>query len=160
MDKPNTIELTPAAEAPVGAAPRGSKKTSKPTAVGPVATASDQSNQIARSVSKRAGAKPAPREGVQGVKAKNLAKTVADERPDMRHRSRSKKEQLIGLLSKPGGTRVSVLVERLGWQAHTVRAALSGLRKQGIAIAVSKSAKTGETVYAVTSAAGVNEASA
>ena len=42
-----------------------------------------------------------------------------------------------------------MIVERLGWQAHTVRAALSGLRKQGIEVAASKSAKTGETVYAI-----------
>lgn len=63
---------------------------------------------------------------------------------------KSKKDQLIGLLSKPNGARASVLVERLQWQAHTVRAALSGLRKQGYEIATSTSAKTGETVYAIT----------
>lgn len=62
----------------------------------------------------------------------------------------SKKDQLIGLLSKPNGARVSVIAERLQWQAHTVRAALSGLRKQGFEITTSKAAKTGETVYAIT----------
>jgi hypothetical protein len=62
----------------------------------------------------------------------------------------SKKIQLIGLLSKPNGARASVLGERLQWQAHTVRAALSGLRKQGFEITTSKAAKTGETVYAIT----------
>lgn len=63
---------------------------------------------------------------------------------------KSKKDQLIGLLTKPNGARVSVLGERLQWLPHTVRAALSGLRKQGFQIAASKSAKTGETVYAIT----------
>ncbi|MFZ2099913.1 MAG: DUF3489 domain-containing protein [Oricola sp.] len=63
--------------------------------------------------------------------------------------TKSKKDQLVALLSKPHGARISVIVERLGWQAHTVRAALSGLRKQGIEIATSKSAKTGETVYVI-----------
>lgn len=62
---------------------------------------------------------------------------------------KSKKDQLIALLSKPNGARVSVLVDRLGWQAHTVRAALSGLRKQGLGITTSKSTKTGEAVYAI-----------
>ncbi len=62
---------------------------------------------------------------------------------------KSKKDQLIALLSKPNGARISVLVERLGWQAHTVRAALSGLRKQGLEIATSKSPKTGEAVYVI-----------
>ena len=42
-----------------------------------------------------------------------------------------------------------MIVERLGWQAHTVRAALSGLRKQGFEIKTAKSRKTGETVYSI-----------
>lgn len=63
--------------------------------------------------------------------------------------AKSKKEQLVALLSKPSGARISVIMERLGWQAQTVRAALSGLRKQGVEIATSKSPKTGETVYAI-----------
>ena len=63
--------------------------------------------------------------------------------------AKSKKDQLVALLSKPSGARISVIVERLGWQAHTVRAALSGLRKQGVEVAMSKSPKTGETVYAI-----------
>lgn len=62
---------------------------------------------------------------------------------------RTKKDQLITLLSKPNGARASLIVERLGWQAHTVRAALSGLRKDGHPIVVSKSSKTGETVYTI-----------
>ena len=63
--------------------------------------------------------------------------------------AKSKKDQLVALLSKPNGARISVIVERLGWQAHTVRAALSGLRKQGVEVATSKAPKTGETVYTI-----------
>ncbi|MCI5074008.1 DUF3489 domain-containing protein [Oricola sp.] len=66
--------------------------------------------------------------------------------------AKSKKDQLVALLSKPNGARISVIVERLGWQAHTVRATISGLRKQGIEVTTSKSPKTGETVYAIVSA--------
>lgn len=72
---------------------------------------------------------------------------------------KSKKDQLIALLSKPNGTRVSVLVDRLGWQAHTVRAALSGLRKQGLGITTSKSAKTGEALYTIAARSGEEAAS-
>ncbi|TDK37560.1 DUF3489 domain-containing protein [Rhizobium deserti] len=63
--------------------------------------------------------------------------------------NKSKKDQLLALVTKPGGTRISVLTERLGWQAHTVRAALSGLRKQGHQILATKAPKTGEAVYQV-----------
>lgn len=66
-----------------------------------------------------------------------------------RQAGKSKKDQLITLLSKPNGARVSVIVEKLGWQAHTVRAALSGLRKQDFEITTSKSPRTGETVYTI-----------
>lgn len=72
---------------------------------------------------------------------------------------KSKKDQLIALLSKPNGARASVIAERLGWQAHTVRAALSGLRKQGHQIVTSKSPKTGETIYAI-AAQSVEQAAA
>jgi len=62
---------------------------------------------------------------------------------------KTKKDQLISLLAKPKGARVSSLCKALGWQKHTVRAALSGLRKQGMAIETSKSAKDGEAVYTI-----------
>jgi hypothetical protein len=60
---------------------------------------------------------------------------------------KSKKDQLAALIAKPGGAKISVLTERLGWQAHTVRAALSRLRKQGRQVLATKAPKTGEAVY-------------
>jgi len=63
--------------------------------------------------------------------------------------NKPKKDQLLALVTKPGGTRISVLSNRLGWQAHTVRAALSGLRKQGHQILANKAPKTGEAVYQI-----------
>lgn len=74
--------------------------------------------------------------------------------------AKSKKDQLVALLSKPNGARISVIVERLGWQAHTVRAALSGLRKQGVEVNTSKSPKTGETVYAIVACPKAEDADA
>ena len=72
--------------------------------------------------------------------------------------AKSKQDQLVALLSKPNGIRVSVISERLGWQAHTVRAAISGLRKRGYQVVTSKSPKTGEMVYAINAAPKENEA--
>ena len=161
MDNLKTIELNPNAEAPTSTAPRGAKKTPKSTAVGTTA-ASEQSNRNGQPAAKRKAVKPISAKGIGGGKAKKIAIKPADAKPGTRNNGKSKKKQLIGLLSKPGGARVSVLVDRLGWQAHTVRAALSGLRKQGFSVAVSKFARTGETVYAITSARAIeaNEASA
>ena len=43
-------------------------------------------------------------------------------------------EQLIALLRSKGGSDVQALSDALGWQPHTVRAALTGLRKAGVAL--------------------------
>ena len=43
----------------------------------------------------------------------------------------SKKSTIVGLLERPNGAAISDLTEATGWQAHSVRAALTGLRKEG-----------------------------
>jgi predicted ArsR family transcriptional regulator len=47
---------------------------------------------------------------------------------------KSKKDQLIDLLRAKGGADVRAVSDTLGWQAHTVRAALTGLRKTGVSV--------------------------
>ena len=84
-----------------------------------------------------------PRDAGSTAARKRMAKT-------------SKKDQLLALVAKPGGTRISILTEKLGWQAHTVRATLSGLRKQGHQILATKAPKTGEAVYRLVSPSEVN----
>ncbi|WP_420410060.1 DUF3489 domain-containing protein [Hoeflea sp.] len=74
--------------------------------------------------------------------------------------TKSKQDQLVVLLSKPNGVRVAVISDRLGWQAHTVRAAISGLRKRGHEVTTSKSQKTGEMVYSIIAAVEESEAEA
>lgn len=46
-------------------------------------------------------------------------------------RPESKKARLIGLLKSAKGTDVATLSTTFGWQPHTTRAALTGLRKAG-----------------------------
>ena len=52
----------------------------------------------------------------------------------------TKKDQLIKLLSSKAGREIKAISETLGWQHHTTRAALSGLRKAGYDVAVEKAA--------------------
>lgn len=63
--------------------------------------------------------------------------------------TQNKSDQLVTMLKKPNGMRVSLICEKLEWQAHTVRAAISGLRKKGFAVSRSKAKRSGETVYAI-----------
>lgn len=59
----------------------------------------------------------------------------------------TKKSSLITLLRARNGARTPTICKSLGWQKHTVRAALSGLRKEGHVITASKSARDEITVY-------------
>ncbi|MFN4324204.1 MAG: DUF3489 domain-containing protein [Aeromonas media] len=53
-------------------------------------------------------------------------------------------------MQRPEGATLAELVEATGWQQHTVRAALTGLRKKGHEVVRSKRGET--TCYAVTAA--------
>ncbi|WP_167852632.1 DUF3489 domain-containing protein [Pseudotabrizicola sediminis] len=50
-------------------------------------------------------------------------------------------------LAEPGGVSLAALIEATGWQAHTLRAALSGLRKTGLKIACHREGD--DTIYAI-----------
>jgi hypothetical protein len=43
---------------------------------------------------------------------------------------------LVELLRQPGGTTVEAMMEATGWQAHSVRGAMSGAIKKGLGLAV------------------------
>jgi hypothetical protein len=59
---------------------------------------------------------------------------------------RTKKAAVIALLAHPDGASLNDLRTATGWQAHSVRAALTGLRKEDHAITRDKDDK-GETRY-------------
>ena len=49
-------------------------------------------------------------------------------------RKGTRQAQLVALLQRKSGASIKQISERLGWQAHTARAALTGLRKRGYRI--------------------------
>ena len=66
----------------------------------------------------------------------------------------TKKDQLIRLLSRKSGANVVAISEALGWQVHTTRAALTGLRKAGFDLSKEQSAKGGPARYRITRSTG------
>ncbi len=60
--------------------------------------------------------------------------------------TRTKSETIQKLLARKGGATITQLQAATDWQPHSLRAALSGLRKKGAAITRSTNAK-GVTVY-------------
>ncbi len=61
----------------------------------------------------------------------------------------TKQARLVDYLSRPWGASIADLGRLLGWQPHTVRAALTGLRKKGYTVTGTKD-KDGATVYRAT----------
>jgi hypothetical protein len=54
-------------------------------------------------------------------------------------RGGSKLARVIGLLERDHGATIAELIAATGWLAHTSRAALTGLRKRGYAVAIDRS---------------------
>jgi predicted transcriptional regulator len=67
----------------------------------------------------------------------------------------TKKDQLIKLLGSKSGADIKSLSEKLGWQQHTTRAAMSGLRKAGYEVAGEKAAKGGASKFRILSVPAV-----
>ena len=93
---------------------------------------------------------------------KSTRKPNAVSKPSVAARS-TKKEQLIKLLGTKSGADIKTLSDKLGWQQHTTRAAMSGLRKAGYEVAGEKPSKGGLSKFRILSvppAAGANLAEA
>lgn len=59
---------------------------------------------------------------------------------------RTKAALLRARLAEPGGVSLTTLIEATGWQAHTLRAAMSGLRKEGLTLTRRREGE--HTIYA------------
>ncbi len=62
----------------------------------------------------------------------------------------TKRARLIGLLKTGGGADVATLSDALGWQQHSTRAALTGLRKAGFSIERTTPDGAGAARYRIT----------
>ena len=66
-----------------------------------------------------------------------------------RKKSTTKKDQLIRMLKAKAGADIAQLSKKLGWQPHTTRAAITGLRKSGHEIVLKKADKGGASTYRI-----------
>ena len=101
-----------------------------------------------RPPNKAAGKSSTPRKvhkqaEVRVVRTKRVAPAP---NPSVELARQSKKAAVIALLARPDGAAISDLIGATGWQVHSVRAALTGLRKEGKELVRAKDA-TGVTHY-------------
>jgi Protein of unknown function (DUF3489) len=99
----------------------------------------------------------APGKAAQQRPKRDVAKTsdpdVVDERAkSSMPRAGSKLAWVMDLLQRPGGATILTLIEATGWLPHTTRAALTGLRKRGYAVARERIEGEG-TVYRIAGSA-------
>ncbi len=68
----------------------------------------------------------------------------------------SKTHLLVQLLRQPGGTTIETMMQATGWQAHSVRGALSGAVKKGLGLPVTSQTTEAGRIYSlpVSKAAG------
>lgn len=64
-------------------------------------------------------------------------------------RRETKRDQLVKMLSRKTGADVPTISEKMGWQAHSTRAALTGLRKAGFELEATKPEKGGPSRYRI-----------
>jgi hypothetical protein len=89
-------------------------------------------------------------QGTTGAAAATVAAPAtppAAEAPSPAPRTGSKTEAVLELLSRTDGATSAELIEATGWQPHTTRAALTGLRKKGHAIERTK--RSDQTCYRI-----------
>jgi len=63
----------------------------------------------------------------------------------------TKKGSILALLQRPKGAAIGELIDVTGWQVHSVRAALTGLRKEGKELVRDKD-EAGVTLYRIAEA--------
>ena len=96
----------------------------------------------------KAEEQPVPEPKRRGKKAAALGEA---QRETGTPRGGSKRTQIIGLMQGMAGATLNDMVEATGWLPHTTRAALTGLRHKGYAIARGKNARA-KTVYRIDAA--------
>ena len=122
---------------------QSTKKAQTATATHPQSRAVKPATPVAAPSS---GPSPAPR----GKRTRRIAVPVpATAAPITAVRRPSKLATNEALVRRLSGAAITELISVTGWQSHSVRAALTGLRKQGLAL-TREPGPTGHSVYRVT----------
>jgi len=74
---------------------------------------------------------------------------IADPMPNPPKVATGKIAILLGLLQQPGGTTVEAMMAATGWQAHSVRGAVSGSIKKALRTAVTSEKIDGVRTYRI-----------
>ena len=103
---------------------RASSKAKKPPSPGKTASAKTKSFDVNSSAAKRFNKKPQRYTQRSGRYNRSIAQSAAPRREG------TKIALVIEMLARPNGVTLKELIDATGWQAHSVRGALSGALKK------------------------------
>lgn len=94
---------------------------------------------------------PSKRKSTEDSIAKLALASPATPASGIRPKPSSKLGIVLALLEKPQGATLAKLIEVTRWLPHTMRAALTGLRKRGFVVVCQKTEEGGRSVYRIRS---------
>lgn len=119
------------------------------TAVAPAKPKAERKANVGARAAKGAPAKAKASKKASAVKAALTAKKTAKARDASALREGSKMAQVIVLMQRNGGVTISDVMEKMGWQKHTVRGFVAGaLKKAGYTVESFKP-EGGERTYRI-----------
>lgn len=74
---------------------------------------------------------------------------TATAKPAKPAKRETKRDQLVKMLRRKAGVDVPTISEKMGWQPHSTRAALTGIRNAGFALEATKPEKGGPSRYRI-----------
>jgi hypothetical protein len=85
----------------------------------------------------------------QNPSAAQQAETAA---PEGSLAKTSKVDQVVALLRRPEGATIEAMIAATGWQAHTVRGAISGALKKKAGLTITSEKTDGVRIYRIAAA--------
>jgi hypothetical protein len=122
-------EAEAAQAAPVAPTPRA---TLRDAAAAVLAAWDDEANRETDII----GALEGPMEALRALLATKPARATREPGAVRKPRAGTKQEAVLALLRRDEGATIAQIIDATGWQSHTVRGFLAGLKRKGITVAV------------------------
>jgi hypothetical protein len=87
---------------------------------------------------RKAAANTKPQRDAGGTAKKSTKTKITSNAPEQAPKASGKLSNVLHLMRRKEGATIADLQKVTGWQSHSVRAALTGIRKRGVEIARSK----------------------
>ena len=92
--------------------------------------------------------------GARGAETESESSDIGSATPPRAPRAGSKLADVLGMVCAETGATIGELSAAAGWLEHTTRAALTGLRRRGYVLSLTRGERDGASVYRITGVGG------